>query len=93
MHPAVVSEQTGDLRLVPKGELKPEQFPKAVVEALRREGQKLFWDVLKGGGYFFLRMAGFGLAWVVKFLGIWSWFGLGLGVSDHFVSNKPVVCS
>eukprot|EP00435_Cladocopium_sp_Y103_P070414 s16_g35.t1 len=25
-------------KLVPKNELKPEQFPKAVVEALRREG-------------------------------------------------------
>ncbi len=34
------------------------------------------------GGWrlFFLRMAGFGLAWVVKFLGIWSWFGVGLGL-------------
>lgn len=28
-------------RLVPKNELKPEQFPKAVVEALRREGHGL----------------------------------------------------
>eukprot|EP00434_Breviolum_minutum_P009306 symbB.v1.2.008202.t1/scaffold492.1/size196413/5 len=35
-------------KLVPKGELKPEQFPKAVVEALRREGLR-FWYVLKGG--------------------------------------------
>ena len=30
--------QEKSYRLVPKNELKPEQFPKAVVEALRREG-------------------------------------------------------
>ena len=35
-----VQLQEKSYRLVPKGELKVEQFPKAVVEALRREGEK-----------------------------------------------------
>ena len=69
---------------MPKGELKPEQFPKAVVEALRREGLR-FWYVLQGGScygaYFgFWVNTGGEISWILELV------SARLGVSDHFVS-------
>ena len=53
----------------------------------------MFWRVeavFSAYGRFWVGMGG-EVSWNLEL--IWSWFGLGLGVSNHFVSNKPVVCS